>query len=164
LPKQGDKWSVLDICRDPEGAYMWVATTHGLLRLSDDTLPKVLDWFVHSADSAHSLQSNLVFDLLTDSRGRLWVGTLRGLHRFDREARKFYHAAHHPDYPDRQIVDMAEDRAGGIWVSARSPHQHIFHLDASADQFIPDTIFNEYPLSECRFAFDSQDRLWLASR
>ena len=55
--------------------------------------------FFCSADP-HSLSNNIVRTVYEDRTGTIWVGTMDGLNKLDRESRQFTHYQHDPDDPN----------------------------------------------------------------
>ncbi|HYG40412.1 MAG TPA: two-component regulator propeller domain-containing protein [Cytophagales bacterium] len=57
--------------------------------------------------------------LLPDKIGNLWVGTLRGLEKYDKETDSFVHFSNYPAYKALegvQIKSLLEDTKGNIWI------------------------------------------------
>ncbi len=76
--------NVYDFCQDDKG-FMWIATDGGLFRY-DGYRFKV---YKSNINDTTSILSNAVFCLLTDSNGRLWVGTYQGLQLYNEERDSF---------------------------------------------------------------------------
>ena len=55
--------------------------------------------FLHDPEDPRSLSNDRVQALAFDRRGTLWVGTVRGLNRFDRNSGEFTRFPHDPDDP-----------------------------------------------------------------
>ncbi len=70
----------------------------------------------------NGLSHGAVWSILQDSRGFLWAGTMEGLNRYDGYGFRIY--KHHPDDPDSlsdsEVLALAEDRGGGLWIGTRS--------------------------------------------
>ncbi|MDJ0784324.1 MAG: two-component regulator propeller domain-containing protein [Desulfosarcinaceae bacterium] len=97
--------------------FLWFGTEDGLLRYDGYGFRE----FRTDPARDDSLASNLVYALLEDRRGRLWVGTVGGgLHRFNRRSETF--VRYQPDPADPHaishiaVISLLEDRLGQIWV------------------------------------------------
>lgn len=105
-----------------EDGRLWVGGTMGLARIELDATgtPVAMRLFAHDPKRADSLSNNTVESLLRDHRGRLWVGTQRGLNLFDEANGTFQRFLADPANPEslpNDIVNtMVEDREGRIWV------------------------------------------------
>lgn len=105
-----------------EDSVLWVGGTMGLARIELDAAgaPAGMRLFAHDPKRADSVSSNSVASLLRDHRGRLWVGTHRGLNLFDEAAGTFQRFLTDPANPEslpNDIVNaLLEDREGRIWV------------------------------------------------
>ena len=75
-----------DVCQDRYG-YMWVATDYGVNKFDGYRFTT----FLYSADDSTSISNNLVGSLYCDSDSNLWIGTGRGLDRYDYASGKFVH-------------------------------------------------------------------------
>lgn len=89
--------------------YMWIATLDGLNRYNGYEFES----FMNDVDDPHSLMSNFIFCLLIDSSGDFFVGTARGLCRFDFGTDSFdcFSSIASPVY------GIYEDRDSRIWVA-----------------------------------------------
>jgi ligand-binding sensor domain-containing protein len=86
------------------------------------------------------LQSNAIYSLFQDSRGFLWVGTDKGVMRYNGEA--FEEIMHQRKYPLLEVYRIIEDDQGVIWLSTREcrlykyesqtvePYEHNHVLDS----------------------------------
>ena len=71
------------------------------------------------------LSSNIVWSVLEDSHGFIWIGTMDGLNRFDRQVEpgsasaQFTRFKYDPTDPDSlshsSVVSIVEDRSGTLW-------------------------------------------------
>jgi|GEM_PF-4237275 len=62
--------------------------------------------------STEGLVSDVVFSLYQDSRGFVWIGTTKGVDRYD--GIRFSHFAYDPTRPD-WVLSIAEDADGDMW-------------------------------------------------
>lgn len=96
---------------------LWVATFHnGVFRFSSEG--KVADHF-----AAPVLGSSRVRGLLSESQtGAIWIGTDKGLSRWDPALKQLLNFQHDPSasdsVPKGAIYDLFEDAGGVIWVGA----------------------------------------------
>jgi signal transduction histidine kinase/DNA-binding response OmpR family regulator/ligand-binding sensor domain-containing protein len=74
------------VCQDRYG-YIWVATDYGLNRFDGYRFTT----FLHHDEDSTSLYNNTVVSLFCDSDNQLWVGTAKGLDRFDYATESFRH-------------------------------------------------------------------------
>lgn len=72
-------------------------------------------------DSPKSLSNNVVNVIYEDREKTVWIGTQKGLNRFDRETGTFTRYTHNPDDPESLDVDyilgLHEDASGTFWIS-----------------------------------------------
>ena len=106
---------------------LWVGTRgNGLFRLSyaPDALPACrIEPYGHDPDDPHSLLNDHVNAILTDSRGRVWIGTDHGLSIYDEQKEQFQNIflqtrdpAAPAVSPHEAISAVFEDRNGTLWL------------------------------------------------
>lgn len=83
--------------------------------------------------SEEGLSSNIVWSVLQDSNGFIWIGTIDGLNRFDGITFKIYkHDDNDPNsLGDNSVQVMTEDRLGNLWLGS---------WGGGLSKFTPDTI------------------------
>ncbi len=108
---------------DSEGM-IWIGTQGaGLDRLDPET-----GKFTHynptterKRNDPHALLSDVISHLTEDKDGNIWIGTLRGLNRWDRKTGLFYRYLHTPDSPHSVGGNFVEilsiDRSGNTWAA-----------------------------------------------
>lgn len=80
---------------------------------------------VHYSYTSLSLEDGLsqasVQAIHLDSRGRLWIGTRKGLNLYaQQEMTNFFHTLEdRHSLPDNQIIHLAEDSLGNIWIATQ---------------------------------------------
>lgn len=81
--------------------------------------------YAHDPDDACSLGHNNVKVLYEDHENVLWIGTNRGVDRFDRATGKFTHYVHDPDDPGSlspgSVKAIIEDHTGALWIATEGP-------------------------------------------
>lgn len=75
-----------DVCQDKYG-YIWIATDYGLNKFDGYRFTQ----YLHQPEDSTSIGSNVAGCLFCDSDGRLWVGTTKGLDRYDYATDEFTH-------------------------------------------------------------------------
>lgn len=112
LEKIGIQFSIAE---DRHG-FSWFGGSSGLARF-DGYEVKL---FKNSEEDPLSLSYNEVTALLNDSRGQLWVGTLRGLNRYDESTGGFIRyledAENEYAVSSSRVLKLTEDLQGNIWV------------------------------------------------
>jgi len=110
------------LTQDAEG-FTWVGTQDGLARWDG------YHFRVYKSDPAseEALPDNYIDKLYTDSRGRLWIGTLGGgLARYDKDHDRFVRYAVGPSGLSGVTVwDIADDGAGGVWLATDGGLDHL---------------------------------------
>lgn len=104
------------ILQDRQG-FMWFATDDGLNRFDGYDFKT----FRSQVDTPGSLGSNTVFDIVEDSRGRLWAGAWGGgLSLFDRGTERFTtyraDAGDSRSLSDDRVNCLLPDPSGGLWI------------------------------------------------
>jgi hypothetical protein len=154
-----DDW-VLSLAIDPqpEGDRVWFGTQGGLSRL-DTATGEWLDFT--------NVYAGAVADLLLDSSGQLWIGTLGGgLGLWDGATWQFYRTGD-SEIPFNTVTAIAEARPGVLWVGTAQPAE----VGGLLAQFDGETwkVFAQHnsgyssaePLA---IAQDDQGRWWIGTR
>ena len=103
---------IIDIDEDRNG-YLWLSTQGGGLwrcGIKDRRLKA----YRHDDKDQYSLPNDQVNCTLVDERGRLWIGTLGGLCRYDASHDRFEPVP--LEVPSHNIMDIIEDN-GALWLS-----------------------------------------------
>ena len=128
--------------------YMWIATVDGLNRYNGYEF----ELFMNDVDDPHSLMNNFIFSLLIDSSGDFFIGTARGLCRFDFKTESFERFSS----PDSPVYGLFEDHAGQVW-AATPDGPGMVDKEAGAIDFVYGRRYVNV------FWEDSQDRLWMGA-
>lgn len=104
------------ITQDTQG-FVWVGTRDGLNRFDG----YIFKYYKKAPQDTNSLSDNYINTCLTDSSGRIWIGTtLGGLNRFDPATETFTRYIHDPQNPTSLSNDLVqtifEDAQGMLWV------------------------------------------------
>ena len=109
IPQGLPQNTVEAIAQTPEG-YLWFATQEGFARFDG------VRFTVFDRSNTPELQSNLVNALLADRRGRLWVGTGKGVLVLERGRFRAYAQAQ--GLAGNYVRALHEDREGNLWVGS----------------------------------------------
>ncbi len=93
---------------------LWIGTsTHGVCRRAEDGSLQV---FRHDQGDAHSLPSDTVYASLVDAKGRLWLGTGRGVARWNGSGFERPGAA---ALGDVAVLRLSRDAQGNVWAGTQ---------------------------------------------
>lgn len=134
---------VYTVMEDSQGN-VWLGTKgNGLFKASPLTADRTLytlQNYTNNKDDDHSLSSNMVYSVLEDHKGRIWVGTFGGgLDLFTHSGNKDgfknpLNTFHHYPMPwAKAIRHLCEDNSGHIWI-ATSYGLLIFNPDENSGQ------------------------------
>ncbi|NMP32411.1 diguanylate cyclase [Thalassotalea sp. M1531] len=102
--------AIYAIAQDHDG-FMWFGSQEGLHRYDGYDVVT----YLHDNNVLTSLSSDVVSDILVDSKGRLWVATREGLNLFNPLINGFNHLST-AKLLSRNINTLMEDSNGNIWV------------------------------------------------
>jgi len=109
----GSEPGATDITQDAAG-FLWIATQSGLQRWDGYHVRR----YTGDLAASGALPDSYLLSLLSDSRGRLWVGTnAAGLVRYDAAHDRFEPAlGPGQSLTSDSVYAMAEDGRGGLWI------------------------------------------------
>lgn len=115
--------SVLDISiRQDE---VWIATLGGASNLTAKDIDG-RNFQINSFDKESGLGNNFIYNILQDSKGRVWFGTDgNGLVKFENNGFTFYDEK--SGLEDDVVYSIAEDSDGDLWLS--TAFSGVFHFD-----------------------------------
>jgi len=130
---------VYALYRDRAGV-LWVGTAAGLNRYDPQTDGFIRypyhepDTLLNQRSGPWQLSSPYAKLIYEDRAGQLWIGTLGGLNKFDRDTGRFTAYQHDPDNPRTLSGDLIrvlyEDSTGKLWLA---------YWEGGLDQFDPTT-------------------------
>lgn len=136
VPGNGIASEVLSVVEDPAAEAMWIGTGgQGLYRL--DTATGRLQAFRHRDGDPDSLSNDWVIRLFHDSRGRLWIGTIDGLNRFDSTTDTFTTYRHGKQDTPHVYRSIVEDAQGRLWLDADGDDVQHFDPDTGLFTRVP---------------------------
>ncbi len=95
------------------GDYVWAATDNGLIKMNKKTKKK----YILTKENSN-LPSNLVTAVCTTSNGNVWIGTNKGLVRYDNYAYINLDMENTP-LPHNYITALYTDRNNNVWIGTR---------------------------------------------
>ncbi len=127
--------SVEGVAEAADGSIWIIAGNQGVSRM--DRRSRRFSHYRHDPADSRSLISDLVTVVFCDSRGTLWIGSDRGLCRYNPSQENFsvrplkssVHTSESPPY----IRELYEDRAGSLWVYTESAV--VYRLDTGRTAF-----------------------------
>ncbi|MDJ0841566.1 MAG: two-component regulator propeller domain-containing protein [Acidobacteriota bacterium] len=109
------------VTRSPDGEVWLGSPGEGLTRLNRET--GAYKHYRYQPGNPRSLSHNYVEALLFDTRGDLWIGTIRGLNRLRRTGDGFDRFLHRPGNPatlnHNGVTALAEDHRGVLWIGTQ---------------------------------------------
>ena len=97
----------------------WIGTQNGLYKINLQS--KEIDVFQKELDYNHQLSGNLVYCVLEDSDGLIWVATASGLDVYNPllKSMKHFHKTKN-GLSDDFVITLCEDHHGQIWIGTSS--------------------------------------------
>ena len=145
---------ILDTLEDSYGL-LWFASSGGLVQFDGYASQA----FLYEADNDNSLPNNVVRKLLLTKRGVLYVGTLEGLARFNRQNETFTRIPVKFSDINIDVVDIAESQNGQLLVLASDD---IYYLDDDGLSLIELNKNVKYPQSMSSI-LDEPDKIWIGT-
>lgn len=111
-----------------------------------------------------SLQEKYINTIFQDSRGFLWLGTRKGVCRYDGLNFKYYNTLGPTGISDWVITCIEEDKKGNIWIGTESGLNKLDPFTEHITQYYSGTGAGTIPYNWCNTLFvDSRKDLWLAT-
>jgi ligand-binding sensor domain-containing protein/signal transduction histidine kinase/DNA-binding response OmpR family regulator len=114
------------------GGSLWVGS-NGLSKL--ESTKSVAKHYQHDPTVPNSIASNKIYKMIEDSRGRLWIGTQKGLDLFDRDTETFKHVD--LGSKDMVVLTIFEDSKENIWIGAFRSHVYVMRKGAANIERVP---------------------------
>lgn len=163
LPDTSD---VLIQCVLPdEKTNYWLGTANNGLIKTDST-GKFLAQYKYT-DQRNSIAGNSITTLCMDTSSYLWVGTSKGLTKFNPKTAKavlnYYHTKDNPDgLKHNNIRDIYKDNDGTLWIITQ---EGINHINPYTGEFIKDMIVTEKSFEYIiRIFKDMNNDYWLGTK
>ncbi len=144
---------------------VWVGTDAGGLGYFDRH-----DKIFHPTGTSILKEAVRVFSLLLDKNGFLWIGTERGLHRYNTKTQKTkvfpYNTADYNSISGKNVLSMLEDSRGNLWFG--TIYRGLTKYDVSHDKYYhfahdddnPNSLSNNYVSSIIE---DDDGNIWVGT-
>jgi len=141
---------------------LWISSRIGLFQVKG----KELIGYYNNPNDTNSITSGEVYDVIVDSKGMVWAGSLNGLNRINPETKKVTRFVRNANFTGEQLVSneilsLLEDREGNLWVGTSSG-LHRFDVNTgkvklfTEDNGLPNNII--YSLEE-----DNKGKIWMST-
>jgi signal transduction histidine kinase/ligand-binding sensor domain-containing protein/DNA-binding response OmpR family regulator len=131
---------------------LWVASFLGGLNIVDINTKRVKKIFLHNPDDPGSISDNRVWSVHFDFYGNLWIGTDKGIDRFDFSTGKFVHYSYLTN--GAAVLWINEDKDHDLWIST---NKKIFIYNTQSLQI------KTYNIPGRVLYVDSKGRCWLTT-
>lgn len=150
--------SLINCITQDRYGYIWVGTDYGLSRFDGYHFVN----YLHDEADTTSITNNVICTFLVDSQGRLWIGSAKGVMRYDYASDSFHHYKL-PITRTPRISSIIEDHQGDILIG--SAGYGLFAVSRGSD-VVKDLKQYRQPGADEFFTHLNEDRqgdLWQAS-
>lgn len=138
----------------------WIGTQNGLYKI--DLKKSAVEVFQEELNTDHQLSGNLIYCLLEDSEGLIWIATGSGLDVFNPVTQKIKHFREGKEgLSDDFVISLCEDNKGRIWIGT-STYVNVYNKKDSTFTYYS----QEHGLPNNRIfeiIKDKNDGLWFAT-
>ncbi len=116
---------------------LWIGTeSRGLNKF--DRVTEIFKRYDFSTDGSKGLRGGMVFAILRDKSGYLWIGSDRGLNKLSKSKEEFTFYIHDPDDPHsishNSVSTILEDKLGFLWIGTHGGGLNRF--DRKTESFV----------------------------
>ncbi|NVK23622.1 MAG: EAL domain-containing protein [Gammaproteobacteria bacterium] len=150
------------IAQDEQG-FIWFATQNGISRFSG----KNSKLYIHQPGNEFSLSNNWIWDIHSDSEGRLWAASYGGFHLYVPESDSWINYSKSlgsENVAGDSYVAITEDHQGNIWFA--SYFSGLTKLNTSTGTFSNINTDHKYGLNSndlTDIAFNQRGHMWVAT-
>jgi ligand-binding sensor domain-containing protein len=113
----------------------------------------------------NGLSNNLIYDIIQDKYGFLWIATDDGLNRYDGYEFKIFrnNPSDSNSLSDNSVWSLAEDNAGRLWIGTKSGWLNCYDpiKEKFFRYFIPSEITKENTITA--IFVDDENKVWIAT-
>jgi len=152
--------SVKDLIEDNDGNF-WAATKNGIVKI--DVRNQNIKRYSHSDQNYNSLINNYVRRIAFDNKQKLWIGTMKGLDKFDPVVESFIHYSKKNQILGDDILDIFID-SNKIYIGTTNNGIVIINtVDNSFYNYFPDQK-SERSNKVNKIFKDRENKLWIGTR
>ena len=133
------------ICPDPvvPEEKLWIGTGGGGLNLFD----KKTETFTHILEN-DGLPNNVVYGILPDEEGNLWLSTNRGLSKYNPVTKQFINYDVHDGLQSNEFNTGAffKSKSGEMFFGGISGFNYFFPKNIATKKFVPQVVFTDFKL------------------
>lgn len=149
------------LCMD--GDHLWVGTFSKGLRVIDTRTGSILKTYV-KGNTPRSLADNNIFAICRTAAGDIYLGTMFGLLRYNRQSDDFDRI---PELNGRFIYDIKEDSHGNIWLATYANGVYCYRVNEKRwkNYVFDEKQPNSLPYNKVLSIFeDSHRQIWLTTQ
>ncbi|MCK5058642.1 MAG: histidine kinase, partial [Candidatus Aminicenantes bacterium] len=139
----------------------------GLNRIDRDK--NTYTFYIQQKNNPQSLSRNFVYSIMEDHQGMLWVGTIKGLNRFDRYRETFKHyykTGNSSGLSHNHVVKVLEDPSRDLWIGTYGGGLNRYYRQKGTFGYYRHNLHNALSLSHNTVTDIFQDRsgnLWIGT-
>jgi ligand-binding sensor domain-containing protein/signal transduction histidine kinase len=138
----------------------WIATQNGLYHV--DLKTPSIEIFQHEKQGHYRLSANLVYCLLEDSEGLIWIATISGLDVYNPVSKTIKHFQKEENGLSSDfIISLCEDHKGRIWIGTNAGINRYDKKDSSFSYYTQDDGLPNNNIFE--ILKDKHNDLWIAT-
>jgi ligand-binding sensor domain-containing protein/signal transduction histidine kinase len=138
----------------------WIGTQNGLYKIN--LKKSAVEVFQNELDANYQLSANLVYCLLEDTEGLIWIATVGGLDVYNPATKKIKHfRKEEKGLSDDFIISLCEDKKGNIWIGTAT-YLNVYHKNDSSFAYYA----KEHGLPNNRIfeiVKDKNNEMWIAT-
>lgn len=145
-----------------ENQKVWIGTVGGGINIYDPA-KNSFEYIMTDPTDPHSISDNGIISFLTDSKGRIWIGTHNFFNKYNPSTKEF--KRYQFKKSGEMVYCMNEDTEGNIWIGYPDGIE-VFNPATESFLNVENLISSPVnpPGSEVRdIFFDKQDNIWIAS-
>ena len=171
--KDGDKDNILqgwikDLLIDRDGI-MWVATKQqGLVKI--DLLTNTHVHFRHDPEDPETISDDRIWSLFMDVKGKLWIGTDRGINCYDPQKQSFIRfndiTSTVLKVASQRVTSIDEDASGYLWIATDGTGLIRFDPRSAKEMQYENTHGEHVGFAETRISkvfIDREGRVWIGT-
>jgi ligand-binding sensor domain-containing protein len=142
--------------------FLWLALLTNISSLAQ--LKESNNILFNRITAKDGLNANSISYIFQDSRNFLWIGTDRGLVRYDGQFFKHYNQISEGGLTNRIVTCINEDAAGNIWIGTENGLNKLNPFTNKITQYQQGEGEGKIPYKWCNYLFvDKKKQLWLTT-